>query len=99
MTTETNYIFVKGDGWIPEPQRMITMKCGKRVKLEFRRPEIGEMYDYTDLSSTRYFVDNQPLWETWIRGFQESDFDNCCGPWSQEHTFYDDYGYIVAVPV
>lgn len=40
--TEPNYEYVKGQGWVVSSSTIVFMKCGTRVRLEFRDPERGE---------------------------------------------------------
>jgi hypothetical protein len=43
--TEPIYNYVKGEGWVLTLENLITMACGTVVRLEYRRPVLGEYFD------------------------------------------------------
>jgi hypothetical protein len=42
--TEPIYEFIKGKGWVPESPVLTTMLCGTVVRLEPRKPNVGEQW-------------------------------------------------------
>ena len=52
--SETNYEFVKGEGWVlgAQPKDAITLKCGTMVRVVNREPHPGERW-----CSAGWFVD------------------------------------------
>lgn len=105
MTTDDPiYTFKPGHGWIPEiHDHVITMRCGKVVRLECRLPVEGEMYDYVSWNSRRYFKeDKTPVWEYWETAFTGIRYvDDLIGPRddTSPDSFDPEEGYMVAVPV
>lgn len=43
---EPTYEYVKGKGWIACLPNLLKMSCGTLVLLEFRKPELGEVYTW-----------------------------------------------------
>lgn len=61
--------YVKGQGWVYENDaaRIVTMKCGRIVRLEFRPPRPGERYDSAGRHNKRYgSSDGSPNIGNWV---------------------------------
>lgn len=41
---EPIYVYQKDKGWIPESRQILTLRDGKTVALEHRKPQMGERY-------------------------------------------------------
>lgn len=95
---EPIYDFVPGQGWIISNPYVAKMRCGKRVMLEFRKPVIGERYDYTDCGSRAGYPDS-PNIEFWKSNFKRFDFENLCGPRETNNEYASGCIYVVVVPL
>ncbi len=87
------YTYVKGKGWVIETIRsiVITMRCGTKVRLEERKPEIGERYE-------RYGAQN-PMSDAEILRFQKSYEFFYCSIVKSSIPLLDYYYYITVIPV
>lgn len=84
---EPTYEYVPGSGWIPQQIIEITMACGTRVRLEFRKPNPGERAEF-----------NEPgVWNgsEWISYFERTKLSYI----TMHGTVNPDYEWVTVVSV
>jgi hypothetical protein len=98
--TEPNYEYVKGQGWvvcnfIQGP--VITMRGGRKVRLEFRNPVKGERYDHG--VESMYGTTDKPVISEWVRMYDNQHWAYDTMPLQDDHEVYDHGCYVVMVPL
>lgn len=98
--TEPKYEYVKGQGWVVSNNALgpiITMRGGKRVRMEFRKPLPGEHYDHGIKSI--YGTTDNPVVKEWLKIYDNSEWAYETMPVKHNHDTYNDGCYVVMVPV
>lgn len=85
--SEPTYEYIKGQGWTIVQPIIVTMACGTRVTLEFRKPRPGERATFN------YVRDPGFSWERWA---QVSTY---LGTSVRSHLDTEDFDWCVVVPV
>jgi hypothetical protein len=94
--SEPIYSFVKGQGWTTAPQHDVIMICGTKVRLEFREPQPGDRYDFSQ--GSQIGTTAEPNVVSWKRILGNLEFDNLC--MLGDGNAIRNYGcYVVCVPV
>jgi hypothetical protein len=81
--TEPLYTFIKGQGWVLQYPRTVTMHCGTVVTIEMRKPKPGEYWNAA-------FHDDYNNLDFWYERAKSSRFQNLS---KDEYTY--DYTYVV----
>lgn len=72
--SDVTYEYIRGQGWVPSYPTIITMACGKVVRLEVRAPVPGEYFQQVRVTSTDWVVDGKPT-EKWLAWLKQTRFD------------------------
>lgn len=71
-TTDPEYVFVKGDGWVPAGKPKNTLRVQMKdhlVDIELRKPELGERFMYST------FILHGETLEKWGRWAENEKYD------------------------